>query len=284
MNGTIHQFWVEHSADILHVGYRALFCILVVLACILVSKSIQRLIHRMAERIGRGRLDPTLVPILCTTATVVVSAIGGLFILDLFGVNTTSLIALVGAAGLAIGLALKDTLSNIAAGIILLALRPFRAEDFVAFGSTSGTVKSIRLFNTVIETADGLFISIPNSSVWANTITNYTRNGKRRLSVTVGISYSDPIDTGLSILQKIALSEPRFLKTPSFETMVLSLDMSAVTLQLRGWTSVDDYWQTLFDLNRRIKLEIEAEGLSIPYQQRTIHLVTDSSAPTGKAQ
>lgn len=267
----IVDFWNTHSESIIAIGYKALLCVAILLVSAIVARGVRRLIRKAKDRFEK--IDATLVPILSTTATYVIYIIGGVFILDIFGVNTASIIALLGAAGLAVGLALKDTLSNIAAGIMLLFLRPFRSGDFVEIGSVMGTVQEVNLFTTILETFDGLYISSPNSVIWGSSIKNYTRNGRRRMDIVIGIAYSDSIDTGLQVLKTIASNESRFLREPAPETMVVSMAESSVNLQFRGWTTIDDYWQTCWDLNKRVKEEIENAGLTIPFPQRSVHVV-----------
>lgn len=274
MQDVIANYWANHADLILEIGYNCLLALVVLLASNLVAGTVRRAILRANER--TERLDATLVPILCTAASYLVHIVGMVIILDIFGVNTASIIALLGAAGLAIGFALKDTLSNIAAGIMLLILRPFKVGDFIEFGSTTGTVKEINLFTTILDTFDGLYVSSPNGSLWGNTIKNFTRNGKRRMDVVVGIAYNDSIDTGLEVLQRIIATEPRFLQEPAPQTMVIAMADSSVNLQLRGWTMIDDYWQTYWDLNKRIKEEVEAAGLTIPFPQRDVHLTSEA--------
>jgi len=273
MTDMVMEFWKNNSEMLLDVGYSALLALVILIAGAIVAKLVRKGIRNANDRLEK--LDATLVPILCTAATYLVYTIAGVFILDIFGVNTASLIALLGAAGLAVGLALKDTLSNIAAGIMLLFLRPFRSGDYVSIGSTSGTVHEINLFTTILETFDGLYVCVPNSTAWGSSITNYTRNGKRRMDITVGIAYSDSIDTGLDVLQRIAAEESRFLQDPGPQTMVASMGDNSVNLQLRGWATTADYWQTLWDLNKRVKEDIEAAGLTIPFPQRTVHMLSE---------
>lgn len=276
MMDNLYSFFMDHSATIITVGYKALLGIAILIAGILVGKGVRRAIRKANNRLEK--LDETLIPILCTTATYAIYTIAGVFILDIFGVNTASLIALLGATGLAVGFALKDTLSNVAAGLMLLFLRPFRSGDFIEFGSVMGAVREINLFTTELETFDGLYVCSPNSVIWGNNITNFTRNGKRRVDIVVGIDYSDSLDTGLDVLRKIAADESRFLRIPAPQVMVTSMADSSVNLELRGWTVTDDYWQTLWDLNKRVKEEIELAGLSIPFPQRSVHMVTGSSS------
>ncbi|SHF70842.1 small conductance mechanosensitive channel [Marinomonas polaris DSM 16579] len=270
------QFWQNHSNTIIALGYKIVLAIVIFIASSYIAKAVRRAILNTNSKLNK--LDATLTPIFSTVVSYAVYVIGGVFILDIFGVNTASLIALVGAAGLAIGLALKDTLSNIAAGIMLLILRPFRAGDFIEFGSTQGTVKEINLFTCVFETVDGLYIACPNSVLWGGHIKNFTRNGKRRMDIVVGISYSDSIDVGLSVLRQVAGDEPRLLVDPVPQAMVVSMMDSSVNIQLRAWAKTDDYWPTYWDLNKQVKESIEAAGLTIPFPQRTLHVVSEPSA------
>lgn len=260
MQEQVSGFWGNHSELILSLGYKCTLVIAVVFASLLAAGIIRRIMRH-----GGKRLDATVVSVLSSTASYLVYAVGIIIILDIFGVNTTSIIALLGAAGLAVGLALKGTLSNIAAGVMLLTLRPFQLGDYIEFGAVAGKVREINLFTTILETADGLYVSAPNGLVWNNAIKNYTRNGKRRMDVVVGIAYSDSIDAGLKVLQEICRSEPRLLQDPAPQTMVVAMGESSVNLQIRAWSSMDDYWPTCWDLTRRIKEEVEGVGLTIPF-------------------
>ena len=156
---------------------------------------------------------------------------------------------------------------------MLLILRPFRADDRVEIGSVSGKVKQVGMFTTVIDTNDGLFVSFPNGNLWGSPIKNFTRNGKRRMDIIVGISYSDSIDRGFEALQKVIEEEKRFLPDPAPQVMVQAMADSSVNLQLRAWADIDQYWDVYWDANKRIKEEIESHGLTIPFPQRDVHMV-----------
>jgi len=273
MNDYLGTFWANHSELILEVCYNGLLIIVVLIVSHFVAKFLHRWVSRTNDRFER--FDETLVPILCTVASVVVYSIGLIIILDFFGVNTTSIIALLGAAGLAIALALKDTLSNIAAGVMLLILRPFRSGHFIECGSILGTIKQVGLFTTILETPDGLYISSPNSSLWGSPIKNFTKNGKRRMDLIVGIAYSDSIDKGFDALQSVIQSEPRFMAEPAPKIMVQAMADSSVNLQLRAWARVENYWDIYWDANKKIKEQIEAAGLTIPFPQRDVHLFNE---------
>lgn len=269
----VNAFWAQNSVAIMSVGYQLLLVLAVLIGSRLAARLVRKSLRRANQKIES--LDETLMPILCAAASYGVYAIGLIIVLDIFGVNTNSIIALLGAAGLAVGLALKDTLSNIAAGIMLLILRPFRVGHFIECGSFSGTVREVGLFTTILDTAEGLYLSMPNSSMWGAPIKNFTRNGQRRMDLIVGISYSDSIDKGFEVLRKIVAADPRFLKEPAPQFMVQTLADSSVNLQLRAWATSDDYWNLVWAHNKIIKEEIEAAGLSIPFPQRDVHVIEE---------
>ena len=270
MKDKLIVFWQSHSETIITLGYKVVLALAILVASALIARSVKKAIKNSKSPLKK--VDETLLPLLSSIAGYLVYIIAGLFILDIFGVNTASLIALMGAAGLAIGLALKNTLSNIAAGIMLLILRPFKIGDFVDASGTLGTVNEINLFTTIFKTTDGLYIASPNGKVWGGNIKNFTRNGKRRMDIVVGISYADSIDVGLNVLKEVAESESRLLAEPAPKVMVTSIGESAVNIQLRAWAVNGDYWQTVWDLNKRVKEAIEGAGLSIPFPQRTLHI------------
>lgn len=275
MKDSLIQFWQDHSETIIGLGYKLFLAIAILIACSIVAKAVRKGIQNANAK--RNRIDATLIPVFSKIASYIVYIIAGVFILDIFGVNTASLITLVGAAGLAVGLALKDTLSNIAAGIMILILRPFKAGDYVEFGSTQGTIKEISLFTTVLETVDGLYIASPNSVLWGNNIKNYTRNGKRRMDIVVGISYSDSIDEAFNVLNTIAKNETRLMTEPAPQVMVASMGDSSVNIQLRAWATNENYWSAFWDLNKNVKESIEAAGLSIPFPERTVRIVDNTA-------
>jgi small conductance mechanosensitive channel len=173
----------------------------------------------------------------------------------------------------AVGLALKDTLGNIAAGIMLILLKSYRRGDFIEFGSFMGTVRNFDLFRTSLETPDGVFIYAPNSSIWASPMKNYSHNAKRRMELSVGIAYSDSIDAAFQVMRDLVSNEPRFLTDPEPQIVVQSLGESSITILLRAWAPSDVYWDIYWKHTRLIKEKIEGAGLSIPFPQRDIHLI-----------
>jgi small conductance mechanosensitive channel len=199
-----------------------------------------------------------------------------LAVLSLFGIQTTSVIAVLGAASLAVGLALQGTLSNFAAGTMLLLFRPFRLGDWVEVAGVAGSVQEIGLFSTVLHTADNVRITLSNSSVYGDTIKNYSANETRRNDLVVGISYDDDIARALETIQSVLAADPRVLRDPEPVVAVAELADSSVNLVVRPWCAGTDYWGLRFDLTRRLKEALEEAGCSIPYPQRDVHLRSDS--------
>jgi small conductance mechanosensitive channel len=271
MKEMLMELWFRHSPLVLGIGRRLLIAALIVIAGRIVILGAGQFIRRLSS--GKLKFDETLASVLRGVINYGIVIICAIMILDTFGFNTTSLIALLGAAGVTVGLALKDTLSNIAAGIFLLFLRPFQKGDFIEFGSFMGSVREISLFATILETGDGIYISAPNATLWGVPVKNYSRNGQRRMDLSVMISYSDSIDAAFAVLREIAASETRFLPAPPPQIMVQSMADSGVNIMLRAWADNSVYWNIYWDQMRNIKEKIEAAGLSIPFPQRDIRIV-----------
>jgi small conductance mechanosensitive channel len=228
---------------------------------------------------GVPRMDATLRPFLSSAIRYAILAITLVAVLSQFGVETTSIIAVLGAAGLAIGLALQGTLQNIAAGVMLLLLRPFKVGDFIDGGGVSGTVDGVGLFTAELTTGNGLYLSVPNSQLWNTAITNYSRSLTRRVDIVIGIGYEDDIEKGLAILLNLMQADPRTLKDPSPETAVVALGASSVDLNMRYWCNSSDLRGLQFDLHKAAKAALEQAGISIPYPQRDVHLHQGGSQP-----
>jgi small conductance mechanosensitive channel len=266
--------WDVFGGDILSFFRKGIISLLIIVGGKILVWMLKKLIRR-AET-GPFQIDKTLVSLLSVVATYAIIIICVIMILDAFDVNTNSLIAVLGAAGVAVGLALKDTLSNIAAGKVLLVQRTYQRGDWIEFGSTQGSVREIGLFTTILETGDGIYISAPNSSIWGSPLKNYTRNGKRRIDLTVSIAYSDSVDTALGVLREIIATEDRFLKEPIPQVMDQSLWDSGVNVMIGDLTSYDVYWDVYWNQMQNIKKKIEAAGLTIPFPQRDIHIIPSS--------
>ena len=218
------------------------------------------------------RVDQTLRPVIASVVRYVILVFVLLAVLAQFGVQTTSIIALLAAGGLAIGLALQGTLQNIAAGIMILFLRPFRVGDSIDAEGLAGTIEEIGLFTTQMRTYDGIYVEVPNGQIWNRAIRNYSRVTARRLDLVVGIGYEDDIDKALAALLDLLVKDERVNDDPAPQVMVEELGDSSVNLNLRCWAAPGDYWNLRFDLTKAVKQRLDAEGITIPFPQRDVHL------------
>lgn len=188
------------------------------------------------------------------------------------GVQTTSLIAILGAAGLAVGLALQGSLANFAAGVLIVIFRPYKVGDFVEAAGVGGSVVQVQILTTVLKTADNKQIVVPNAQIMGSIITNYSANPTRRIDLVVGISYDDDIDKARHTIQELVDSDERILKDPACLVAVSELGDSSVNFVVRPWVNTADYWAVKFDLTEAIKKRFDKVGLSFPYPQRDVHL------------
>ncbi len=219
-----------------------------------------------------SRIDPTLRSVISSLVRYSILVLVAVAVLGQLGIQTTSILAALGAIGLAIGLAMQGTLSNIAAGMMLLWLRPFRVGDYVDTGNVAGTVKEVGLFASILHTWDGIFLFVPNSQLWNTKITNFSRLPTRLVDLKFGVAYGDDIAAGLNVLTQLAAADERVQAQPAPVVFVEELGDSAVVLALRVWTATPDYWNVRRDLTKRGKSELEAAGLSIPFPQRDVHV------------
>lgn len=224
----------------------------------------------------RAKVDMTLVKFLKN----IVHAVLMLFVivasLDQLGVDTTSLVALLGAAGLAIGLALQGSLQNFAAGVMLVLFRPFKVGDVVSAGGADGKVEAIGIFSTTLKTGDNRMIILPNGSIYSGMITNITAMETRRIDMVFGIGYGDDLRKAKVLIESILADDARILKDPSPLVAVAELGDSSVDFNVRPWVARDDYWSVYFDLNERIKLAFDEAGISIPFPQMDVHLIKEA--------
>ncbi len=243
---------------------------------------IRRVIRRTLDRVPA--LDETLKPFIANLVRYAVLIFVLIAVLNQFGVQTTSMIAVLAAAGLAIGLALQGTLANVASGVMLMFLRPFNVGEYVEAGDIAGTVVEIGLFNTEIKTSAGPGLIVPNKIIWDSPITNFSRNPTRRLDLAIGIGYDDDVDGAMALLRGLLTGDGRVLDDPEPMVVVMELGDSAVIIKLRAWTRSGDYWATVWDLNKSIKTELQAAGYSIPFPQRDVHIVSGEAPSPEKDQ
>lgn len=239
----------------------------------LIGKWIARKITNVLIRLMTVRaVDVTLIKFLegilyyALLTSVVIAAAGQL------GIKTTSFLAVLGAASLAIGLALKDSLANFSSGVMLILFRPFKVGDVVTIGGESGTVEAISVFSTILNTGDNQKKIIPNGAISNATITNITANPTRRVDLVVGIGYDDDIRKAKATLEEIMSADSRILQSPAAVVAVSALGASSVDLVVRPWVKTIDYWDVYYSLNEKIKLTFDEKGITFPYPQQDVHL------------
>ncbi|MGE4325170.1 MAG: mechanosensitive ion channel family protein [Pseudodonghicola sp.] len=211
------------------------------------------------------QIDPTLGNFVASTIKWIILAIVLVAIMGIFGIEATSLVAILGAASLAVGLALQGTLSDLAAGVMLVIFRPYKLGQFVNIGGTSGTVKDLTLFTTELATGDNVQIIIPNGKAWGTVITNFSANPTRRVDLTFGIDYGDDINRAMEIILETARADGRVLSDPEPWVRVTNLGDSSVDITTRLWCSAADYWDLKFALLKGVKEAFDKGGISIPY-------------------
>ncbi|HRQ63530.1 MAG TPA: mechanosensitive ion channel [Xanthomonadaceae bacterium] len=258
--------WMEAA---LAFGLRLLAALILLWVGVRLAHVAARGIERLA---GRAGLDRMLAGFFRRAVKVLLIVVVGIAVLDMVGIPVTSLLAVLAAAGLAVGLALRDSLSNIAGAVMLITLRPFKVGDFVDAGGVSGTVERVDIFHTTLRTADNRVISVPNRSVANGNIINFTARDQRRIDLSIGISYADDIATAKEIIASVLAAEPRVLEDPAPVILVNDLRDSAVELVVRPWVATSEFWPTRSDLIEAIKTRLEAGGCSIPFPQRDVHL------------
>jgi small conductance mechanosensitive channel len=218
------------------------------------------------------QLDTAVKLLLARLARYLVLLFVMILVLAQFGVETTSIIAVVGSAGIGVALALQGTLSNIAAGTMLLVLRPFKVGEAIDAEGIAGTVDEIGLFMTHLRTFDGVYLTVPNGQLWNRAIKNFTRLPTRRVDLVVGVAYDDDLEKAQNLLAELMETDGRVLGEPPPQVLISELADSSVNLTLRCWVEAGDYWDVRFDLTRRAKERLDAGGISIPFPQRDVHL------------
>ncbi|TCS62477.1 mechanosensitive ion channel family protein [Varunaivibrio sulfuroxidans] len=216
------------------------------------------------------RIDETLVTFFSSIVQYTIITFTALAVLSQFGVQTASLLTVLGAAGLAVGLALQGTLSNVAAGVMLLIFRPFKVGDFIDVAGKSGTVNELNLFFTMMATVDNIRVILPNSQVWGSALSNFSTNPTRRVDLLIGVSYGDNIDKAMGVIKDIIARDERIHKEPEPLVAVFELGESSVNIVIRVWTSKDDFWALKFALTKAIKEGFDANAITIPFPTRTL--------------
>lgn len=267
--GTVQEILTKIYTLLATYGLKILGSILI----FIVGRWVVGIVSKLAGKaMIRAKMDETLVRFvesLCYLGLltfVIIAALSNM------GVQTASFVAVVGAAGLAVGLALQGSLSNFASGVLMLIFKPMRVGDFVEAGGAKGSVKEIGIFTTILASPDNVRVIVPNSQIMGGTISNYTVNGTRRVDLVIGVSYGDDLKKAKAVIEGVLKRDERILPDPASVVAVSQLADSSVNFVVRPWVKVADYWGVYFDLTAGIKVALEDSGLTIPFPQRDVHL------------
>ena len=233
---------------------------------------IKRFVRVLRAGMERSNTEPTLATFLSNLTSIGLKALLLISVASMIGIETTSFIAVLGAAGLAVGLALQGSLANFAGGVLVLMFRPYKVGDFVEAQGVAGTVHAIQIFNTIMKTPDNKVIIVPNGAISNGIITNFSMEATRRVDFVFGIGYSDDIARAKATIERLISEESRALTDPAPLVVVSELGDSSVNITTRVWVNSADYWGVFFDLTERVKLAFDAEGISIPFPQRDVHV------------
>lgn len=256
---------------VIEYTFSVIGAILLLFAGFFVAGQVRKVVYAGIKKTRNA--DETLARFISKVARYAILAVVIVMVLSQFGIQTASIIAALGAAGLAIGLALQGTLQNVAAGLVLLFLRPFKVGDYIESRNVAGIVEEIGLFATELKTLDGLYVLAPNSEVWGTPITNFSREKQRRFDLSIGIGYDDDIDKAMDIMREIIAREDRVLASPEPFLFVDSLGDNAVGVTCRVWIKTPDYFPTTRQLTKDAKIEFDKAGLTIPFPQRELHII-----------
>lgn len=264
------EYWDKISGLVVVYGGRVVLAIVVLIIGLWI---INRLVKIVSKRMQKRDVDKSLRPFLSSLISGLLKIMLFISVLGMIGIQMTSFIAVLGAAGLAVGLALQGSLANFAGGVLILLLKPFKVGDFIDTGSYSGTVREIQIFYTYITTTSKQEVIIPNGKLSNNGLTNFSYHDTRRMDMTVGIGYGDDIDKAKSLLKKIIDEDSRVLKDPAYDIFVEGLGDNSVNIHVRAWINSSDYWPVTNNINEVIKKTFDAEGVSFPFPQRDIHII-----------
>lgn len=263
------NLWNEYSPLIVEYGTGLVYALLVLVFGLWIANIITKSVKKI---LLKGNIDDSLVPFLTSLTSMVLKVLVIITALGMLGIEMTSFIALLGAAGLAIGMALSGTLQNFAGGVILLVIKPFKVGDVLEAQSYTGVVKEIQIFNTILTTFDNKTIILPNGALSSGSMINYTTQATRRVDWKFGIAYGDDSDHAKKVLSELIKSDSRVLKEPETFIALSSLGDSSVNFVVRGWVNAADYWPVYFEMNEKVYKTFAQEGLHIPFPQMDVHI------------
>jgi len=270
----LKQFFIDYQGHFQEYSFKFVVALLIIFIGSKLSKVVANGIGKVFEKKSVDTAITAFIKSLVRILIVIAALIAGLSHL---GIQTTTFVAIIGAAGLAIALALQGSLSNFASGILIATFRPFKAGDYIEAGGVAGVVKEIQIFSTIMTTPDNKLVVLPNSQVTGGAITNYSTNPTRRIDMIIGVSYDADLKQAESLLRSLLDNHPQVLKEPNYTVGVLELADSSVNFVVRPWVKTEDFWAVKFDLTKTIKLSLDEAGIGIPYPQMDVHLHQQST-------
>jgi small conductance mechanosensitive channel len=265
----INSWLIDNSELLVQYGVNIITAVLILMIGNMIVKGIA---NSVAKVLAKKEMDPAVVEFIHGLVRYLLFVIVLIAALGRIGVQTASVVAVIGAAGLAVGLALQGSLSNFAAGILIVAFRPFKSGDYVEVAGVAGSVEAIQIFQTVLKTPDNKMVIVPNSSVIGGAITNYSRHSIRRVDLTIGVSYKADLKLTKQVLRSVIEADARVLKDKDITIGVVALADSSVNFVVRPWVKTEDYWGLYFDLMQGIKEALDENGIEIPFPQMDVHL------------
>jgi small conductance mechanosensitive channel len=271
----VNQIWVQVQDIVTVWGLKVIAAVAIFIIGRWIAMLVRGIVRRVMER---ARVEPIITGFMSSIAYISLLAFVVIAALGQLGIQTTSFIAILGAAGLAIGLALQGSLANFAAGFLMIIFRPFKVGDFIEGAGVAGVVEEIQIFTTTLKTGDNKIIIVPNAKLSGDNITNYSALETRRVDMTVGVAYDANLAHVKNVLNDIISKDERILAEPASQVAVAELADSSVNFVVRVWTKTADYWAVKFDMTETIKNRFDAEGIGIPFPQREIHIVSGEAA------
>jgi len=253
-------------------GLKIIGAILILIAGRIAAGIGRRILRNILEK---SKTDPSIVSFVGSLTYILILTFAVLAALAKFGIQTASFVAVLGAAGFAVGFALQGSLANFAAGVMILVFRPFKVGDFIIGAGESGTVKEVNLFTTILSTPDNIKIMIPNNKLFGDIIKNVSAYDTRRVDLMIGIGYSSDIQKAIDVITNLIKEDSRILSEPAFQIAVAELADSSVNLVVRPWVNKENYWSVKFDLTRNIKEAFDESGIEIPFPQQVVHMVSE---------
>jgi len=269
------EVYSEKAIELLMTwGPKLVLAIVILVVGIIIINSFSRFLRKVMKK---RDIDPTLVPFLVGLISTILKVMLIISVVDIVGVKTTSFVAVLGAAGLAVGLALQGSLSNFAGGVLIMIFKPYQVGNYIQAQGEAGTVTAVQIFNTVLNSPDNRKIIIPNGAISSGTITNFSAEETRRMDLIFGIGYDDDLEKAKNVLKDMVDADERILPDPAPFIGVTELGDSSVNLVVRIWCKKEDYWDIHFDWQNNVKLRFDKENISIPYPHRTVYTIAEAA-------